>query len=116
MRFLLRTVFWLMVVILLLPSDPDAGPGAPQVTFVQAIDAVRATITDLSQFCSRNPDLCATGEAVIQVVADKARYGIEQLQLYLDQNAVGGNTLTAEDAGIPWQGVPDGAPVVADLH
>jgi hypothetical protein len=113
MRFLLRTVFWLTVIILLLPSDPDAGPEAPQVTLVDALDAIRATITDLSQFCLRNPELCETGETVIQVVADKARYGIEQLQIYLDQDAVGENTLTAEDAGIPWQGAA-GAPMVAD--
>jgi hypothetical protein len=113
MRFLLRTVFWLTVIILLLPSDPDAGPEAPQVTLVDALDAVRATITDLSQFCVRNPELCETGETVIQVVADKARYGIEQLQIYLDQDAVGENTLTAEDAGIPWQGSAS-APMVAD--
>ena len=113
MRFLLRTVFWLTVIILLLPSDPDAGPEAPQVTLVDALDAVRATITDLSQFCVRNPELCETGETVIHVVADKARYGIAQLQIYLDQDAVGENTLTAEDAGIPWQGSAS-APMVAD--
>lgn len=113
MRFLFRTVFWLTVVILLLPSDPDANPDAPQLTLVDAMDAIRGTITDLSQFCVRNPELCQTGETVIQVVADKARYGIEQLQTYLDQNAVGDNTLTAEDAGIPWQGVASGATVVA---
>ena len=114
MRFLLRTVFWLTVVILLLPSDPDAGPEAPQVSLVQAVDAIRAMITDLSQFCVRNPELCQTGEAVIQVAADKARYGIEQLQTYLDHNAVGENTLTAEDAGAPWQGVGEAPTVVAE--
>lgn len=112
MRFLFRVAFWLTVIVLLLPSDPDGGPDAPQVTLVQALDAVRATISDLSQFCIRNPELCETGEAVIQVVADKARYGVEQIQAYLDRNG-GQNTLTAEDTDAPWQGVVSG-PMVAD--
>ena len=115
MRFLLRAIFWMTVVILILPSDPESGPEAPQVTLVQALEALRGTVNDLSHFCVRNPDLCETGETVIQVVADKARYGIEQLQAYLDQNAGGDNTLTADDAVIPWQGGLD-APVVADAR
>lgn len=104
MRFIFRVAFWLTVVILLLPSDPDGGPDAPQVTFVEALNAVRATFNDLANFCTRNPDLCETGGEVIQVVADKARYGIEQLQTYLDETVTGGDTLTAEDEEIPWQG------------
>ncbi len=113
MRFLFRIVFWLAVIILLLPSDPNSGPDAPRVTFMQALDAVRGTITDLSQFCTRNPDLCATGGAVVAVAADKARYGIEQIQTYLANNAAETNTLTANDTNVPWQGTPSGA-MVAD--
>ncbi len=105
MRFLIRITFWLAVVFLLLPSDPEGGPNAPQVTFVEALNAIRATANDLANFCTRNPDLCETGGAVAQVVADKARYGIEQLQTYLEDN-FGADTLTAEDADIPWQGEP----------
>jgi hypothetical protein len=111
MRFIIRVVFWLAVIILLLPSDPNAGPDAPQVTFMQALNAVRGTINDLSQFCTRNPDLCATGGDIIAVAADKARYGIEQIQAYLDHNTGGADTLTAEDTNIPWQG---SAAVVAE--
>lgn len=105
MRFLFRVTFWLAVVLLLLPSDPDSGTDAPQVSFVEALNAVRATFNDLAHFCTRNPDLCETGGAVVQVVADKARYGIEQLQVYLEEN-IGADTLSIEDAEIPWQGDP----------
>lgn len=112
MRFLFRVAFWLVVVVLLLPSDPDGRTDGPQVTFVQGLEAVRATVNDMSQFCARNPDLCATGEAVVQIVADKARYGIEQLQAFLDQNDIEENTLTADDEIIPWQGTAS-PPVVA---
>ena len=113
MRFIFRTVFWLTLIFLLLPSDPDAGPDAPRVTLMEALDAVRGTVADLSQFCVRNPDLCETGGEIVQVVADKARYGLDQIQTMLDDNGVAENTLTADDTTIPWQGTVS-APVVAE--
>ncbi len=115
MRFLLRIVFWLAVVILLLPSDPNAGPNAPQVTFMQALEVVRGTISDLSQFCSRNPDVCQTGGDIIAVAADKARYGIEQVQTYLEHNGGDANTLTASDTETRGKVMPSGA-VVAEQN
>jgi hypothetical protein len=111
MRFIIRTVFWLTLIFLLLPSDPESGPDAPRVSLMDALDAVRGTITDLSQFCDRNPDLCTTGGEIVQVVADKARYGLDQIQGLLDNGGVAENTLTADDTTIPWQG--EDLPIVA---
>lgn len=113
MRFIIRSVFWLAVILLLLPSDPDAGPDAASVTFMEALNAVRGTVADLSQFCVRNPELCETGGELAQVVADKARYGLDQIQALLDAEPIQEDTLTADDADAPWQGVVS-APVVAE--
>ncbi len=115
MRFIIRTAFWLTLIFLLLPSDPDAGPDAPRVSLMEALDAVRGTVADLSQFCVRNPDLCETGGEIVQVVAEKARYGLDQIQAMLDGEGeiVETDTLTADDATIPWQGTVS-APVVAE--
>lgn len=99
MMFLLRAAFWLCVVILFLPADPNRPEDAPSVTVLEAFMAARATVADLAQFCDRNPDVCATGEAVVDVMVDKASYGIEQIQGYLDED-----TLTSEDVEVPWQG------------
>lgn len=103
MMFLLRAAFWLCVVILLLPGDPDRPANAPSVTVLELLTAARTAVADLGQMCDRNPDLCETGGEVAQVLADKARYGIEQLQAFLDRQAVEGNTLTPEDTAVPWQ-------------
>ena len=111
MRFIIRAAFWLALIFLLLPSDPESGPNAPKVSLMDALDAVRGTITDLSQFCDRNPDLCTTGGEIVQVVADKARYGLDQIQGLLDNGDVAESTLTADDTTIPWQG--EYSPVVA---
>ncbi len=114
MRFLFRVAFWLSIVVLLLPSDPERGTDAPSVTFMEVLGAARAAVTDLSQFCVRNPELCETGGAVAQVIADKARYGIEQLQAYLEAHTAVENTLTPADAATPWQ--PPAANQVANAR
>lgn len=116
MRFLFRVAFWLTVVVLLLPSDPDTGPDTPQVTFVEALNAVRDTFNDLASFCTRNPQSCETGGAVVEIVADKARYGIEQLQDYLDKTVAEENTLTDADTEIPWQGEASAGEQLAEAY
>src|SRR5438445_13556006 len=60
MFFLLRTAFWLSIVIALLPSPesmkPESGVGA-----AQAVSDATATFSDMSQFCARQPDPCQIG-------------------------------------------------------
>jgi hypothetical protein len=121
--FLLRSAFWLTIVILLIPADPDTGE-APRVTLVNAVSAVRATVADFSGFCDRNPDVCLTGSAAIQLVGEKAEDGIELIYHYLggtgESGAGGGidmapgapeevrGTLTTDDVALPWRGdAPD---------
>ena len=75
--FLFRAAFWLAVVVLLLPGDPNTGTEAPRVSAMQALVATRSAIADFSTFCDRNPDTCATGSTAVQVFASKVRYGAE---------------------------------------
>ena len=113
--FLLRSAFWLTLVILLIPADPQSGE-APRVSVVNAFMAARATIADLSGFCNRNPDVCATGGAAIGIFAEKSENGAEMIYRYFDEedgsdpaNAEGNRgTLTTDDLALPWQGeAPD---------
>lgn len=100
---LLRTAFWLSIVILLLPADPERGEDAPSVTVLELMIAARDIVWDLSNLCERNPDLCATGGEVGQLIAEKARYNIGQLTDYLAaDDATATNTLTAGDVAAPW--------------
>ena len=111
--FLLRSAFWLTLVILLIPADPESGE-APRVSLVNAFMAAQATVADLSGFCERNPDVCVTGGAAIGIVAEKAENGVQMLYRYFDgegnpADAEGNRgTLTTDDLALPWQGeAPD---------
>jgi hypothetical protein len=104
--FLLRSAFWLTIVILLIPADPESGE-APRVTIVNAFMAAQATVADLRGFCGRNPDVCITGSAAVDVFAEKAGNGIELIYDYFGEGKdTEGNkgTLTTDDIALPWQG------------
>lgn len=112
--FLLRSAFWLTIVILLIPADPQSGE-APRVTVVNALMAAQATLADLGGFCDRNPDVCITGSAAIDVFTEKAGNGVEMIYQYFGETGGGPEdaegdrgTLTTDDLVLPWQGdVPD---------
>ena len=113
--FLLRSAFWLTIVILLIPADPQSGE-APRVTLVNALMAARSAVADMSGFCDRNPDVCVTGGAAIDVFAEKAENGVQMIYRYLGDEGTSepadpqgdGGTLTTDDLALPWQGeVPD---------
>jgi hypothetical protein len=108
--FLIRAAFWLSVVILFLPADPESNSPAPRVSFIEGFVAARAVAVDLSNFCERNPDVCVTGNAAFQVFAEKAQNGAKMLYRYLDQEPTNPQpnddqgTLTGDDIVPEWQG------------
>jgi hypothetical protein len=108
--FLIRAAFWLAIVIFLLPADPETGE-APRVGALEALSAVHATATDFSGFCARNPDVCATGSATIEIISEKVRNGVRMIQDAIDAGAGSSDTLTKEDVATPWRGRP--APTAA---
>jgi hypothetical protein len=81
MMFLLRTAFWLAVVLALLPSfGPKAS--APAATGVEATEAVTAaseTLGDMIGFCSRQPNACATGVHLASAIGQRAQAGAKML-------------------------------------
>jgi hypothetical protein len=108
--FLIRTAFWLSVVIMLLPADPRSGTPAPRVSLLEAVTSARMVAADLSNFCERNPDVCVTGAAAFRVFAEKAQNGARMLFRYFEGTAGtgdqddGNGTLTERDRLPPWQG------------
>ena len=112
--FLVRTAFWLSIVVLLIPADAETGEQAPRVSALEALSAARSTVNDLSQFCDRNPDVCVTGGSAFHVFADKMRTGVKLLYGYFSDDKVGtdppsANTLAPEDLEPAWQEpAPDG--------
>lgn len=80
MFFLLRMMFWIGLVLVLLPRDkaPDSGKG-PQVSAGDAVLAATATLSDVSQFCTRQPAACAVGGEAASVVGARAQAGAKKV-------------------------------------
>lgn len=80
MFFLLRMAFWLGLVLVLLPRDkaPDSDKG-PQVSASEAVLAATAAVSDMSQFCSRQPAACAVGGQAASVVGERAQAGAKKV-------------------------------------
>src|SRR6185436_13099883 len=103
MFFLLRTAFWLSIVILLLPAPesmkPESGVGA-----AQAVSAASATFSDMSQFCARQPDACQIGSQALIHFGHKAQASAKWLY----------DTLTAKSASTQAPAEPAKAVVETD--
>ncbi len=104
MFFLLRTAFWISLLLLVLPFGGDLkgeGPNAQDRASIDALSAVAAagaTISDVGGFCARQPDACAVGGQALKVVGEKARIGASALQDYFAKDAepAAGRTATAK--------------------
>jgi hypothetical protein len=130
MFFLLRMVFWLGLVLVLLPREktPDSEK-LPQVGASEAVSAATAAVSDMSQFCKRQPAACEVGGQAATVIGHRAQEGARKLyQIITDKRApdhtgsIGGgpddagataaapsDTLTPDDMAAEWH-VPPATP------
>jgi hypothetical protein len=76
MFFLLRTAFWLSIVIALIPVNPaDLRDGQRPVSTLETISIARAVVADAAGFCERNVAACASGRELISQFGAKAKNG-----------------------------------------
>jgi hypothetical protein len=132
MMFLLRVAFWLTIVLILLPTggskDPNAARQGTAISATEAVSAASATVSDMSRFCSRQPDACAVGAQAATVLGQRAQAGAKMLYEFLTERygpqATGSiaassplprsagmgrpsqNTLTPSDIAPVWRGPP----------
>jgi hypothetical protein len=80
MFFLLRMAFWLGLVLVLLPRDktPDAAK-LPQINAQEAVQAATAAVSDMSQFCKRQPQACDVGGQAATVIGHRAAEGARKV-------------------------------------
>jgi hypothetical protein len=125
MMFLLRTAFWLAVMLALLPSfaPKAAAPAATGMEATEAVTAASETLGDVFQFCSRQPNACAAGVHLASAIGQRAQAGAKMLygmvgeKLAKSEGAaeesasanasdvkVSQNTLTAADLAPAWRG------------
>ena len=128
MFFLLRMVFWLGLVLVLLPREktPESDK-LPQVGASEAVSAATAAVSDMSQFCKRQPVACEVGGQAATVIGHRAQEGARKLyQIIIDKRAsdrtgsIGGgenvdaavvevvprDTLTPDDLLAEWRAPP----------
>ena len=117
MFFLLRTAFWLSIVVMLLPA-PESMKSESGVGAAQAVGAASATFSDMSQFCTRQPDACQVGSQALNHFGHKAQASAKWLYDTLTSKAGSApaepakavaendsqNTLTHADTTPAWRG------------
>lgn len=80
MFFLLRVAFWLGLVLVLLPREktPDAET-QPQINAQDAMQAAAAAVSDMGQFCKRQPQACEVGGQAATVIGHRAEEGARKV-------------------------------------
>jgi uncharacterized protein DUF5330 len=81
MMFLIRTAFWLMILVLLLPTDQQQQS--------EVYGTAQAAVKDVSGFCSRNPGVCNTGKDAFDVFVQKAQFGAELIMGFIREQTGG---------------------------
>jgi Family of unknown function (DUF5330) len=115
MFFLLRAAFWLGLVLLLLPSSATKSVSPAQPGAADALSAAGATISDLRQFCSRQPEVCKVGGQAAIALEQQARDSAKLLhELWSDKVGTSEpnraakpapqNTLKPADRAPAWRG------------
>lgn len=85
MFFLIRTAFWLTLVLVLIPLGTGyKSEPAETVDPVSAFLAAQATVSDIGGFCGRNPKACETGGDALTAIGNRARDGVRIVYEYLD--------------------------------
>lgn len=86
MGFLIKSAFWLSLVLLIIPlggNDPVDGQQA--VGPVQTFMAAQAVISDMADLCERRPDACEVGRAAFNTIGVRAREGARLAYGMLDE-------------------------------
>jgi Family of unknown function (DUF5330) len=124
MFFLLRLIFWLGLVLVLLPREktPESEK-LPQIGASEAVQAATAAVSDMGQFCKRQPAACEVGGQAATVIGARAQEGAKKIyQIITDKrsdhtSSIDGiaaadpeltphDTLTEDDLAVEWRGMP----------
>jgi Family of unknown function (DUF5330) len=86
MFFLLRMAFWLCIVLALLPTDKatETDKSSP-VAATDAFSAATAAVSDMTQFCTRQPTACEIGGQAATVVGHRAQAGAKKVYDFITE-------------------------------
>ena len=79
MFFLLRMAFWLGLVLVLLPREktPESDK-APQIGASEAVSAATAAVSDMGQFCKRQPAACEVGGQAATAIGQREASALQR--------------------------------------
>jgi hypothetical protein len=101
--FLIRTAFWLIILILLLPTNAQQQS--------EVYGTAQAAVKDVSGFCDRNPSVCDMGKDAFDVFVQKAQFGGEMLMAFIkEQTGVAPDaaaTPATDDSAAPADAAPE---------
>jgi hypothetical protein len=101
--FLIRTAFWLIIIVLLLPTNEQQQN--------QVYGTAQAAVKDVSGFCDRNPGVCTTGKDAFAVFVEKAQFGASLIMSFVREQTGG-----AADEPQPPSAAESGATEGADAR
>ena len=111
MFFLLRMAFWLGLVLVLLPREktPESEK-LPQIRASEAVSAATAAVSDMSQFCKRQPAACEVGGQAATVIGQRAEDGARKLYRIITDKKAPDHTGSIGDAESADPALADQAP------
>jgi hypothetical protein len=93
MGFLIRSAFWLSLVLLLLPIGTGSDDGDFEtVGPVTAFFAAKEAFSDVTGICERKPDVCETGRSIGATIAVKARESARIVLAWVEEEPAGERT------------------------
>jgi Family of unknown function (DUF5330) len=123
---LLRMALFLCVVLALLPTGgvkQDTATPSARMGASDAVAAASATVSDMWQFCTRQPQACAVGSHAAVTFGQRAEAGAKMVYRLVSERAAAPaetgsiadaarrpaakssqDTLTATDIAPPWHG------------
>lgn len=87
MFFLLRVAFWLSIVLVLLPSGTasKAPQATSSVSAIETLGAAGAAVSDMTQFCERQPDACVVGAQAAAAFGQRAQAGARMVLDFINE-------------------------------
>jgi len=75
MGFLIKSVFWLSLVLLIIPIGGKNADGTAAISPIQAFFAAREAVGDIAGMCERKPDVCDAGRSALATIGTRAKEG-----------------------------------------
>ena len=95
MFFLLRVAFWLTIVLAFLPSGgaQQSAQASAQTAIgpTEAVVAASAAVSDVGNFCERQPDACVVGAQAAVAIGQRAQAGAKMVYEFFSDHASRGS-------------------------